>query len=603
MNSIFLFPPQWTPLNPHFSLASLIGQLRKNGYKAEVRDLNAEFYDEILTKDFVRASFDKALGMRQQLFEEISKEHALKKKNPAYSEDFQKKILKYSKIKEIQEKRFDEFNVIPDIIDEAKAIMKCKDRFYSPEFLIRALNVIDKALELISLPYAPSALHFHDYSNPFFKLTFDSIKKQCFDKSTNMYYDYYERVIPSILEGNPEYIGISINSSSQIIPGLTLAMMLKLKTEAHINIGGNFFGRVVEALREKPEFFKLFADSVLVEEGEKPVIELARHLKGEISMEEVPNLVYLSGNEVKVNEKTKPLKLNDLHNVDLTGFPLDLYMTPDIVMPVQSSRGCYWRKCSFCDQDFGQNFNVKDSDKLIRELTELKEKFNVSHFEFIDESVGPGYLEEFSNKLIEQNLQVNWFCNARLERVFSKDLLQLARKAGLKMTLWGFESGSERVMELINKGIDIDKRLEILKDSREADIWNFAYIFFGFPTETWEDALKTMDVICQNTDLISSYGRSVFTLGKHTRLRDDPDKYAITEILENDEEFSPSYEYLTSVGMDAKKISEAAKLCSQKCNEAYGKPLWMYLRYREILFLYVSKLGANFVQNYKLRAL
>jgi len=175
-----------------------------------------------------------------------------------------------------------------------------------------------------------------------------------------MFYDYYEEMIQSIIDENADLIGISVNSSTQIIPGLTLAMMLKQRTNAHINIGGNFFGRVVEELSGKPEFFEMFCDSLIIEEGEKPIVELAKCLEGKIGMDKVPNLIYLDNGIVKVNEKTVPLKLNELHCQDLDGFPLDLYLTPDIVLSIQSSRGCYWQKCSFCDHYFGQNVNVKE---------------------------------------------------------------------------------------------------------------------------------------------------------------------------------------------------------------------------------------------------
>jgi radical SAM superfamily enzyme YgiQ (UPF0313 family) len=166
------------------------------------------------------------------------------------------------------------------------------------------------------------------------------------------------------------------------------------------------------------------------------------------------------------------------------------------------------------------------------------------------------------------------------------------------MLLWGFESGADRVMELINKGIDVHQRLDILKDSNDADIWNFAFIFFGFPAETSEDAQKTIDVICENVDIIHSYGRSVFTMGKHTRLRENPEKYGIISISEQQYEFAPFYEF-ESVGMTKQELNEIIKNCTLSCNKAYNNPLWMYLRYRELLFLYVAKYGVKWVQEYK----
>ena len=439
--------------------------------------------------------------------------------------------------------------------------------------------------------------------NPFFKLTMDSIKEHCQDTSTNIFYDFYQKKLPEILLEDADMIGISINSSSQIVGGLTLAMLLmraKKSQDVHINIGGNFFARVTEIIENTPEFFDLFCDSLVIEEGEKPIVELAEFLDGKRNIEHVSNLLYLEENIVKVNEKTIPLKLNELAFQSLEGFPLDLYLTPDIVLSIQSSRGCYWKKCTFCDHDFGQNYNIKDVDRLVEEIKYVQDNFGISHFEFIDESISPAYLKEMSEKVIESGREICWFNNARLETEFTKEALELYYKAGARMLLWGVESGSDRIMKLINKGIDIGKRMSILKDSVESGIWNFAFIFFGFPSETKEDAQKTIDMICSNTDIISSYGRSVFTLGKHTRLRDEPEKFSITKIYKNEEEFSPSYHFETSEGMNAAEISEMAKICSSKCAEAYNGPLWMHLRYREILFLYICKYGAKATMDCKI---
>lgn len=390
-------------------------------------------------------------------------------------------MARYSKIKEFKEKRQNDVKDVLSNIENAVSITKCNERFYQPELLIKAFNTIDTALELASLPYYPNLIQFHDYGSPFFKLTYENIKQHCLNKEDNMFYEFFESKIDDILKDNPEYIGISINSTSQLVPGLTLSMLLKQRNCTHVNIGGNFFGRVTETLQQTPEFFEVFADSILIEEGEKPVLYLAEYLEGKISVEDVPNLVYMGNdNKIVVNEKTVPALLNDVKTQDLTGFPLGLYFTPEIVLSAQSSRGCYWRKCSFCDQDFGQNFNIKDTDKLISEMKELNEKFGIKYYEFIDESVGPEYLEELSRKIIENNIDVSWFINARLESAFTPELLELANKAGLKMVLWGFESGSKKVMKLINKGIDIDKRLEILGNAKKCRNMELCLYLFRF---------------------------------------------------------------------------------------------------------------------------
>lgn len=599
MNVLLLFVPQWMPVSPYFALPSLLGQLLNAGYNTKAIDLNVKFYNDILNKNNIENAINEATILKPKLLEEIAKYHRPEKKIEDYPFEIQQLIVKYGKIKDFLTKNEDGIESVPHLIEEAKKILKSDD-FYQPELFTKALYLIDNALEIISLPYAPAKLSFASYDNPLFKLNYQNIKYYVFDKSTNIFFDYFEKQIDELLKTKPKYIGISINSSTQIIAGLTLAYLLKNKTDAHINIGGNFFGRVVDNLKDNLEFFDLFAHSILVEEGEKPVVDLAKYIDGKIEIEEVSNLVYVKDGIVKINKKTPPVKLDEMAPISLEGYDLKGYFAPEIVMPHQTSKGCYWGKCSFCDQDFGQHFNIKNAEKLVTELAQLKEKYGISNFEFIDESISPAYMDEMANKILEKNLKIDYFSNARLESSFSKEILENARKSGLRMLLWGLESGSDKIMELINKGIDLEKRFEILKNSSDIDIWNFAFIFFGFPAETREDAIKTIEMLCKHNDIIDSYGRSVFTMGKHTKLRENPGHYGIIGVSEQQDELSPSYDF-EAIGMSKQELSDIIKLCTKSCAQAYRNPLWMYLKYREFLFLYIKKYGREWVKNYEMK--
>lgn len=592
MKSCLLFPPQWTPLSPYYALSSLAGQLRHNNYDVDIKDLNIDFYNKLLTpenlikvQDYIEAEFD-------DLVEEMKREKSDSDTYDGQTERFKKMLVKFLKMKEFKTSREEELKKIPHLIGNALDIMRCKERFYRPDLLAESMHVIDIALEIASIPYLPSQISFANFNNPFMKLTYDSLYEHC--KEDLMFRDYYTGRLQEIINGQYDLISISINSNSQLIGGLTLAMMLKEQVNAHINIGGNYFGRVVDTLLDKPEFFETFCDSINVGEGEGPIVEIAKYVEGKIQAEDVPNFLWIKEGKVVKNPDKPPIPLEQMQNQDLTGFDLEKYLAPDIVIPTQTSRGCYWRKCSFCDHDFGQYLNVKSVDKVVEHFKELNEKFGITHFEIIDESISPEYLENLSKKIIESGLKIYWFNNARLETEFTKKRLELAYEAGLRMLLWGFESGSERIMKLINKGIDIKKRLDILRDAKDSGIWNFAFIFFGFPSETEEEAMETIDTICNNTDLIMSYGRSIFTLGKHTRLKDNPERYFITEIVADEQELSPSYSFKVSQGMNQSEVSKMGNLCTNRAREAYGGyPLWMALRYREILFLYICKHGAE----------
>ncbi|MBQ7286869.1 MAG: B12-binding domain-containing radical SAM protein, partial [Candidatus Gastranaerophilales bacterium] len=515
-----------------------------------------------------------------------------------YPFEWRNKIAKSSMLLNMFQKYGKQLDKASILVEQAVEIMKSKEHFYNPKLFANAVNTINIALEICSSPYFPTKVAYVGFSNELMTLDYESIKYYVFDRETNIFYDYYESVIGDIIKQNADYIGISINSSNQIIGGLTLARMLKQRTKAHISIGGNHFGRVAEDVQKYPEFFELFCDSLSLEEGEIPVYKLAQYVNKEIPVEEVPNLMYVKDGKVVKNEIIEPLKLNDMKMPSLKGYDLKSYFIPEVVMPFQTSRGCYWRKCSFCDHDFGMCYNIKDLDKLVYEIKYFKENYGITKFEFIDEAISPSYMEKMAQRFIDEKLDIEFFCDARLETGFTKEVLELAHKAGLKMVLWGYESGSKRIMDLINKGIDVENRLNILRAAKEAGIFNFAFIFFGFPAETKEDAMMTIDEICANTDIIHTYGKSMFTMGKHTKLREAPEKYGVVGETYQEAEFSPTFHY-EAIGMTKKELNEMMDLCSQRANDAYGNALVFHLLSREIILLYLCKYGVDNVCNYK----
>ena len=598
MKTLLIFPPQWMPLNPHFALPTLLGQFKGTEYEARVLDLNIDFYNKILTPKSVRNSYEKGKELFPKLKEKIKKYYTKGRKFDTYTFSEQNEIAKASMMDAFFNKNLP-VNEIALVIEQSVNILKSKKHYYNPKLFVEATETISKALDIISMPYYPTQIGFGSYENELLKLDYDKIKYYVFDDSTNIFKNYFESVFDKIEAENADCIGISINSSSQIIAGLTLANMLKERTKAHILIGGNHFGRVVDAVQKYPEFFKIYCDFMLVEEGEAPILELCDYLTGKIPIEKVSNLVYLKDEKVIVNDKIEPKKLNELKIPSLEGYDLKSYFTPEIVMPYPASRGCYWRKCSSCDHDFGMYYNIKNIDKLIEEIKIFKEKYGITKFEFIDEAISPKYLETMSKRFIEEDLGVEFFCDARLEDGFTRELFMQAFKAGLRMVLWGFESGSRRIMELINKGINIDNRYKIMQNAHEAGIYNFAFIFFGFPAETKAEAMETIEAICSHTDIIHSYGKSIFTMGKHTKLREAPEKYGVIGETKQLSEFSPTYEY-EAIGMTKDELREMVDLCTKRAYEAYGNALSFHLMTREILFLYLCKYGQREVCNFKL---
>ncbi|MEW6280885.1 MAG: radical SAM protein, partial [Candidatus Eremiobacterota bacterium] len=284
--------------------------------------------------------------------------------------------------------------------------------------------------------------------------------------------------------------------------------------------------------------------------------------------------------------------------LSLDGLPLNDYFSPEIVLSTRTSTGCYWKKCTFCDTDFGVCADRRSLEDLADEMRDLRDRHGVEDYCFIDEAVVPASMERLGASLEQRGVQIHWYANARLETSFTPERLRNLRRTGLTMLMWGLESGSDRIMGLINKGIKLDRRLDILSHSNRAGVWNFCYIFFGFPSETEEEGMQTIRLLLDHREVIHSYGRSVFTLNKQARLQTDPARVGVLEMVADPEELSTTLHYVSATGNGPKQAAELSERCKLMCSVAYGEPLWMYLRFREVIHLYLKRHGREFLREF-----
>ncbi len=593
-----VFPPQWVPLNPHFSLSALSGHLRGEGIPVEPWDLNVAFYRQILTPGHLACSKARAQNAHEFLRVRLMSGRLTGDRSP----EMGRLAARFLEIEKFLTTHREVWERTSQEISEAVAVFDDKALFYDPVRLVRAWITLDKALELVSLPFHPSRLRFNDFSAPGLPLTVDGLLRFTADSAENPFLAFLGSRIRPLLQDSPRLIGVSINSHSQLFGGLTLARLLRRHKGpgTHLTLGGNYFLRVRQTLLDRPAFLETFADSVLMGEAEGSMLSLVQALEADEPLEKVPNLVFLeegAGPRFTFPKSAVPLAARRLP--DLDGLPLKDYFTPEIVLVTRASKGCSWQKCTFCDTDYGIKPDIRPLQSLLAEVEMARTRWGIENFEFIDESMDPAWLEEFSSRLLERGTRVHFFGNGRTEKAFTPERLEKAARAGLTMILWGIESGCERIMELIQKGVDFHSRLEILRAARRAGLWNFAFIFFGFPSETEEEALQTIRLIRENRDIINAYGRSVFTLGKHSRIRGSARRLGIVDVIEDDQEFATTLSYRVTRGMSREEALRIADRCRLECAEAYGEPLWMLLRHREVIHLYLKEKGRDFMEGYR----
>jgi len=494
----------------------------------------------------------------------------------------------------------------PAELSRVISTLRDPEAFYDPEALVAAHAILDDQLQLFSLPFFPSQVSWNFFIHPTTPLNLEPMLEFCDDRELNPFIRRFEDQIDGIMASDAGFFAVSIASFSQVLPGLTLARMIRRArggaSGPHVSVGGNFFSRLRHALEELPVFFEEVADSVTIGEGEVPVVALADALERGAGLAEVPSLVYSNNGRIHSNAEAPQTPMAELAFQDLAGFPLDRYLSPEPVVCLRTSKGCYWGQCTFCDSHYGLRRDQLEVERVVAEMRYLNDTYAVRHFELVDQCVEPDRMLAFSDAILAAGLDVRWFCNGRTEAGFTPEILSRAQQAGATMVMWGVESASPRLLKLMRKGVSTSSRMKLLEDATSAGLWNFAYLFFGFPTETDEEADQTIDLVCDNIDLIHSYGRSVFSLGKHCPLIQDPSEVGIVSVVEDDEELSTNLSYELEAGLAGESLTRAGERCMTRCRQAYGDPLWMALRSRESLHLYLAERGREFVQSYEFEA-
>ena len=570
-----LFPPQWIPTQPYLSLPSLTAFLKANKCNVFQIDINASFFDHLLSKKGLQVYYDKAqikfkdLESRKELSPELQKQYAALSSSILFGD------------------------YVINGVDDAKKIIKSKEDFYDIEKLFKAFKILELGLKLASSAYYPSNLTFHSYDMRHSCRSSKAILEAINDREENLFIEYFEKhTIPEVLQGNPGLIGISIINISQLIPGLTLAGLIKkAEPEIHINIGGSVFTRLINEVRKNKQLFSVF-DSVIVHEGETALLNLINHLEKKFDIRDIPNLIYKDDLEIKVNSLSSVGEdINSLPTPFFEDLPLDKYLSPELIIPILSSRGCYWNRCTFCDHGYGYSgkFRPRDVDLLFNDIKTLKDKYNSSYFTFQDEGLAPKMMVALSDKLIESKMEISWLADSRFEPSFSKAVGKKLSLAGCKMLYFGLESANERVLKCMDKGILKENVVKICKYCKDAGIWSHVFLIFGFPSETQKEARETMDFILSNNDRIRSMSFGSFQLTRHSKVYENPSSFHVSKIFHDTEiDLSLWYDCEVSLGLSKKETDGVIQEFYDKLAHKYvDLPIWSNLD-REHLFLYIA---------------
>lgn len=581
MKTVLLFPPTWHPSQPYLSLPSLTGFLKQEGVTNVVqRDLGIEVLDGFLSQPAGRETYER-MQDKVRTLERLGTQGETGSSSQEH----------LARMKEA----LDWFPSLYDRIEDAKRVLR-SEQFYDLEKYRESLFLIDRWLAFISTLYFPTRISVVDNQWRYSIYSSKEILKAVADEQENPYLEIFrDKLVPDILGQAPDLVGVSITATSQILPGLTLCRLIKqANPDLHLTIGGSIFTRLVDNLRRADSMFQ-FADDFVVFEGETALLELIHQLEEKRDYSKVPNLIYRQNGKIIVNQPFFSENINALAAPNFDGFPFRQYLAPQAVLPIQFSRGCYYKDCAFCALTLDhQNFRQRSPEKVADDVKSLMERYQTPFFFFTDECFALSPTKRLCSQLIEAGVNAQWTCEMRFEKNLTRDLLKLMRDAGCLKIVFGLESYNQRVMDFMKKGIKREHVNRIVDDCLDLDIAVHCYVLIGFPTETEAEAMETANFVVGHTRLNSSYGFScqpcLFDLEKEAPIMSDPASYGIRRIMRPaSEDLSLGYFYEVMEGMKPDEAERVYQQVYEKISEVVCELPFNYSMADGLLFIARAK--------------
>ncbi len=513
MKTLFLYAPdRCLPTIPYSSLPALQGCLRRSGYETKILDLNVELFDHLTTGDRISGYY----GWVENHFRELEKkDHLTEQEHGVYR--FLAPLLAAP----------------PESMHRAAdsaAILRDVERFYQPDNFNRAFDDLTAVIRFL---YAATPI-----LNPENKKQYiDQLLFHSQNASDPMIQCYEERLVDRILAESPDLVAFTIPFHTQLLEILKVMRVLKRRAP-HVKavIGGPTVHDYRDTLFNDQRLFDLI-DFGMMGEAENSVVELADALTGKRGLDEVANLYFKkSDGTIHVPTRFDLPVMDTLPTLDYDGVPFDRYLLPERLANFQTSRGCYYGKCTFCGDGFRRNFRMRNADLVYQDVKTVAETWDVKFFLFWDSLAPPRTLINLAKRLKEEGPEVFWFAETKFEYTYAnKETVQTLYDGGARVFQFGFESANERVLGLIDKGNELRKVDACLDTLSDAGIGVCTSWFIGFPTEREHEALTTYDYVSARRDkIVMSIYSGIFNLGRDTIVYENPDRFGV-RIVENED--------------------------------------------------------------------
>ncbi|WP_241502259.1 B12-binding domain-containing radical SAM protein [Hymenobacter glacialis] len=206
------------------------------------------------------------------------------------------------------------------------------------------------------------------------------------------------------------------------------------------------------------------------------------------------------------------------------------------------AHGCYWKRCSFCDVtlDYISRYETAPSTLLVDRIEQIIKQTGQTGFHFVDEAAPPLALRDLAVELLKRRVAITWWGNIRFEKTFSPDLCRLLAASGCIAISGGLEVASDRLLALMEKGVTIAQVARVTDGFTQAGIMVHAYLMYGFPTQTAQETVDSLEVVRQlfAAGVVQSGYWHRFSMTAHSPVGKNPAKYQVAAIGPEPEGFA-----------------------------------------------------------------
>ena len=546
---ILLLTPPFTQLNtPYPATAYLKGFLNTKDYPSHQADLGIEVILQLFSETGLRRLFAALENSEDELSGNAGRILALQ---PDYIDTIGPVILF------LQNKNPTLAHSICDrsYLPEASRFAALEDL----DWAFGTMGTYDKARHLATLYLEDLGDLLTEAVDPHFGFSryaerlgrtassFDEIHESLQSPNTLVSSILCEILEQKISEWQPGVVCLSAPFPGNLFGAFKCGQFLKKNHLAiKIVMGGGYPNTELRRLSDERVFD--YIDFICLDDGEAPLLHLLEHLAGERPAGLLKRTFARTGGVVSYLNGSPELDIpqRETGTPDYTDLPLHDYLSViEIVNPMHRlwsdgrwnkltlAHGCYWGKCSFCDVtlDYIQRYEPMTAALLCDRIEAIIAQTGEHGFHFVDEAAPPALLRDLALEILRRRLTVTWWTNIRFEKSFTAGLCQLLKLSGCIAISGGLEVASDRLLERMKKGVTVAQVARVAHHFTEAGIMVHAYLMYGFPTQTAQETIDSLEMVRQlyENGVVQSGFWHRFAMTAHSPAGVDPAAFGVVE--------------------------------------------------------------------------